>query len=211
MSIGSDLLRYSNRKLILFDLETQRVNTMTDNLPFQLAFIIADRWKIFSRHNYYIHWPDFKMSKDAARITRFDPAWVANGDDPEMVLDMFEQYAYDPDYLIVGHSILGFDMLIHQLWREALGRKRDYSYKWRLIDTHLLARGFLMGDKPDRDNFLAWQYKEANNPKKGVKTGLAHMAKELGVEVDETKTHDAGYDLEVNYGVYKALIQKVEI
>ncbi len=86
MSIGADLLRFSDRKIIVFDAETQRVNTAMDNLPFQWAYVITQRGKVIERHNHYLKWPDFKMSPGAAQITRFQQSWVDNGDDPLAVL-----------------------------------------------------------------------------------------------------------------------------
>lgn len=209
--IGSELLRFSNRKLCLFDKETQRVNTQHDNLPFQVSWIVADRQRVHSTHDYYLKWPNYRMSVDAARITRFNPAWVENGHDPEFVLDAFESYAMDPEYLLVGHSILGFDVYIWQLWREALGRKRDWSMLPRVIDTHLLSRAYKEGWKPDRENLLAWQFKVAAAFRKGVKTNLTTMCRELGIEVDEGKTHSAGYDLHLNVQLYWKLIGLMEI
>jgi hypothetical protein len=215
MSVGADLLRFSDRKLLFWDQESSCLNIMQSNLPFQCTWLIADRHHIHSTHNYYLKWPNFRMSADAATITHFQQSWVDNGDDPEFVLDVFEGYLFDPQYLIIGHSILAFDSALHQLWRRALGRKPDYSYLTRIIDTHLISRAMKKRWKPDRSSpeaFLAWQYKVADAWEANVKTNLGLMAEELGVTVDKTKQHDALYDLAgLNYGVYKGLIQKVEI
>lgn len=209
--IGADLLRFSDKKLLFLDMESQRLNLLDDNLPFQCSFIVANKYEILEKHNYYIKWPNFKMSVDAARITNFRQEWVENGDDPEFVLNAFESYLNDDQYIIVGHSILMFDLELYQLWRRAMGKKKNYLPRDRIIDTNLLARAYKMGWKPDRDNIIAWQYKVANTPQKGVKTNLLLMAKELEVEVDETKLHDATYDLIVNHGIYKKLINLIEI
>lgn len=211
MSIGSDLLRFSNRKLIIPDFETQRLNLLDDNLPFQLAWIVSDRTGILERHSYYFKWPNFKMSPDAARITRFNPEWVKNGDDPAFILEAFESYLLDPNYDIASQNWLGFDIAIHKNWREALGKKPDYSYKHRVYDTNVLARAYKMDFKPDRANLLAWQYKVMGAWQKGVKTSLGLMGKELGMAVDESRLHEAGYDLEVNDFVHRKLINMIEI
>jgi DNA polymerase III alpha subunit (gram-positive type) len=211
MSIGSDLIRFGDRKILYFDMESQRVNCMDDNLPFQCSWVITQRGKILSEHNYYINWPNFKMSDDAAKITHFKQSWVDNGDDPEFVLDAFESYLQDELYLISGHNILAFDLMLWQLWRKALNRNVNYSILPRIIDTNILSRAYKMYWKPDRNNFIAWQYKVYNTPKKGVKTNLQQMAKEFDIVFDETKLHDAGYDLAVNNQVGWKLINLMEV
>ena len=214
MSIGADLLRFSDHKLLLFDAETQRLNLLHDNLPFEWAFTEAVKNKVIRNHQYYLNWPDFRMSEDAARITRFQQSWVTNGHDPEFVLDAWEGYALKPDVLLIGHSILGFDAYIWNLWRKALGRGPTWEFLPRMIDTNVLARAYKMGWKPDTSSpeaFLAWQYKVMNTPVKGVKTNLTQMCKDLGVEIDETKTHSAGYDLFINLQVYWKLVNVMEI
>lgn len=211
MSIGADLLRFSTRNVLLMDLETSHLNLQQDNLPFQCSYAVTSKSGIVSRHDYYLKWPNYRISADAARITRFNPAWVENGTDPEFVLDAFESFLADESLDVVGQNLLGFDVYVHQLWRRALGRKPDYSYLNRLYDTSALARAYKMDWKPDLTNLLAWQYRVLATPIKGVKTSLGLMGKELGMAVDEGRLHEAGYDLEVNDFVYRKLIGLMEI
>lgn len=218
MSVGSSLLRFSDRPLLFFDGECQRVNTLQDNLPFQWSFVEATRSRVVRNHDYYLGWPDYRMGPDAARITRFNPDWVRNGEDPEHVLDAWESHALDENNLLVGHSILQFDMRLWNLWRRALGRPTlwvEYPEIFlRVIDTHLLSRAYKEGWKPDRSSpqaFYAWQCKVAEAHRKGVKTNLTQMCKDLGVEIDETKTHNGAYDLFLNVQVYWKLIQLLEV
>jgi hypothetical protein len=211
MSVGSDLVRFSNREAMIWDLETQRLLLMEDNLPFQCSWIITNKNGVRLRQNYYIKWPEYKMGADAARITRFQQSWVDSGDDPEYVLHAFESHLHDKNFDIWGQNILGFDVYVHQIWRRELGLKTDFSYLDRVCDTSALSRAYKMGWKPDRANPLAWQYKVLATPVKGVKTSLTVMGRELGMEVNEDKVHDASYDLEVNNFVHRKLINMVEI
>ncbi len=212
MSVGADLLRFSDRKIVLFDFETQRLNLLHDNLPWQVAWCVTQRGRILSRHSYYLKWPGFVMSPDAARITRFNPEWVRNGDDPEFVLDAWESFAMASDEpLLAGHNVVGFDVPVWQLWRQELGRPVDWSPLSRTIDSHLLARAYKEGFKPDRENLLAWQYKVSGAHRKGVKTSLGVMAKEFEIPVDESQQHDACYDLTLNTAVLWKLINLLEI
>lgn len=210
--IGSDLLRFSDREVVLFDYETNALNQMTPaTLPFQCSWLVANRQRVVSTHDYYLRWLDYQMSAGAARVTRFNPEWVRNGDDPEFVLDAFESYALDESRLLVGHSILGYDSGIWNLWREALGRPRTWSFLPRIVDTHLLSRAWKEGWKPDRENLLAWQFKVAAAYRKGIKTNLTQMCKDLEIPIDETKTHSANYDLQLNVQVYWKLINLMEV
>lgn len=212
MSIGSDLLRFSNKKIVLFDLETRNLNLMLDNMPFQCSWIVADRYKIIERHNYYLKWPNYKISKGAAMITGFNPRWVLEGTDPRFVLDTFNSYVLDPEYIVAGHNILSFDSAVWRQWCKELRVSVDqYALLERIVDTNLLARAYKEGWKPDRANFLSWQYKVMGAFRKGVKTNLTLMATELGIPFDESKLHDAMEDLMVNYEVYKKLINLVEV
>ena len=209
--IGSDLLRFSDRKIIVFDAETQRVNTMQDNLPFQWAYAITQKGRVLSTRNHYLKWPGFKMSPDAARITRFQQSWVDNGEDPRAVLAEWEKVALSPDYWLAGHNVATFDCAVWQLWRRQLGMKPDWSMLPRVLDTHLLSKAYKMGIKPDRANLLAWQFKMTTIWDKSIKTSLGVMAKDLGIPVDETRQHDGLYDIEINAAVLWKLLNLMEI
>jgi DNA polymerase III alpha subunit (gram-positive type) len=210
MSIGADLLRFSNRKLMVLDTETNGLNLQHATLPFQVSYMVADRYKTHSTHDYYLKWPDYQMSKRAAEITGFNPNWVRTGTDPEQVLRAFESYLTDEQYVIVAHNGI-YDLYVYQLWRRAFGLKPNWEPLSRLVDTNLIARAYKEGWKPDRANLKAWNYKALAGFRKGVKTNLTLMAKELGVAIDEAKMHEASMDLRVTWEVYKKLINLVEI
>ena len=210
MSIGSDFLRFSNKNLLFVDMETSNLNILNGNLPFQVCWMVADRYKILEAHSHYIKWPNYYISKGAARITQFNPSWVENGDDPELVLNSFQSYIEDESYIIVGHNIF-FDIYVWQLWRREFGLKPNWEPLSRVVDTNLLARAYKEGWKPDRENLKAWNYKVLAGHRKGIKTNLTLMANELNVPIDETKMHNAIEDLKINYEVYKKLINLIEI
>lgn len=209
--IGVDLIRYSDRPFIIADFETARLNTMMDNLPFECSWVKAVRGKIVERHKHYLKWPNFKMSPDAARITHFQQSWVDNGDDPREVLNLWEKDALSEDTLLVGHNFLGFDVPIWMLWRRELGLPPRWDVCNRVLDTHLLSRALKMNWKPDRSNLLAWQYKVSAGYEKGVKTSLGVMCKELGINVDEKKTHIGDYDVDLTLAVFWKLVNMMEI
>jgi hypothetical protein len=77
-----------------------------------------------------------------------------------------------------------------------------------------LARGLKSGIKPDTstsNNFRAWQYRMLDN--RDVKgCSLGNTAKELAVKLDESKLHDALYDVQVNMEIFtKGFIWSMEL
>lgn len=210
--IGADLLRFQETPIIVADAESQRVNTMQANLPFQWAFVKTVKGKVLERHNHYLKWPNYRMSAGAAQITRFQQSWVDNGEDPQAVLEAWEKDALDPNVLLAGHNLLAFDVPLWMLWRRELGLPPIWRQVIpRVLDSHLLARAYKLGLKPDRDNLAAWFYKVYNHRVKDIKTNLTVMGKELGIDFDESRMHDGMYDIEVNVAVLWKLINMVEI
>lgn len=209
--IGFELLRYSKRPVIFFDVECSRLNLMDDNKIFQISWLIIDNNKIVKSCNYYLKWKNFRISRGAAAVTKFQQSWVDGGNDPRDVLEEFWKDLNNTDYLIAGHNILMFDVYIVKLWREQFGLNMDWSILDRFYDTNIMAKAYKLNIKPDKDNLLAWSYKMANLRVKGVKTNLTAISKELDIKVDESKFHEALYDLHVNEQVFNKLKWLIEI
>lgn len=210
--IGSDLLRYQdNQRYNVSDVETNGLN-LRSSLPWQLSYAVGtikNTEKIVTR---YIHWPDFKMSDEAARVTRFDMSvYKQRAEDPEAVLKDYEEILFDSATRFTGHNILGFDSYIIHQWRMRLGRTSDWSFLKNCIDTNLLMKAMQKGWQPDRNNLLAWQYKMLDHREKGLKSSLGFACRHFGIDYNEQKAHDAGYDVEVNTKVLAKLIWSVEI
>ena len=129
-----------------------------------------------------------------------------------IVLEHFEKYLYDDDYLKVGHNILGFDIYVHNIYRKLLGLPTDYSYLNRCIDTLCLAKAIYKEiDINDSDDILAWQFKLNSFFERGMKLNLAACCKTYDVDFDPTKLHDALYDIKKNYEVFRKMIWNVKI
>jgi len=213
--MNDNLLRFKNhQKYIFFDFETCGLNLGSlQNKPWQLAFMVIEDSTIKSRHNYWLKWDDIKVSAGAARVT----GWTAKkykelAVDPLKPLNHFEKYLYDPSYLKVGHNILGFDIYIHGIYRRLLGKLPDYSYVNELIDTLSLAKAIKNNlDFDGCENLLSWQYKINDFFNRKVKTNLRQLCKDYNLDFDPSKLHDALYDIEKNYEVFKKMIWEIEI
>jgi DNA polymerase III alpha subunit (gram-positive type) len=208
----NSLLRFKKKqKYVVFDFETEGLN-LRYSKPWQLGFIIAEGKQVQHEYNLHIDFPDLNISEDAKRITRFSQAiHDKKKKDKCEVLDCFEKFLYDPDYLIVGHNILGFDIYIHNMLRLACGKQSDYSYMDRTLDTNCLAKAYRMNLKKPDGNLTFWQCKLNNYIKRGMKTNQKVLLKEFDIEFEEDKLHDAIYDVKMNLEIFHKLIWKVEV
>jgi len=209
-----NLLRFKqNQKYIVFDYETCDLNLASEeNKPWQLSFIVADSKKTYDKQDFYLKWDNLKVSEDAARITGFSrKVYDKKAVCPKQALDHFEKYLYDKNIIPLGHNVLGFDVYIHRIHRKLCGKKSDFSYIDRIIDTNCLAKAASEKIKNTSGNRLAWQYSLNNYIKRGLKTSLQQCAKKYAIPFDPSKLHNALYDIEINYEVFKKQLWEVEV
>ena len=127
------------------------------------------------------------------------------------VWSKFENYLYDPQYIIVGQNLLGFDVYMLALLQKMLGQQPDYSYLPRIYDTRALAKAYRENlDKP-KDNFLSWQYKIINNRSLKAKVSQGTLLKFFDIDHDESKLHDALYDIKKCFEVFCELKRRMDL
>ena len=212
--MNNHLLRFDQRKnYLIFDYETCGLNLASlNNKPWQLAYLVIQNNEVVEKKDFYLKWDHLPISDDAKRITGFKQKVYENkAVDPSGVLDDFEKYFYDEDYYIVGHNIIGFDIYIHNIHRILCGKSSDYSYMNRLIDTNCLARARKQDIELNNEDFISWQYKLQNHRVKGIRTSLKQLCKDYDIEFDESKLHNALYDIFKNYQVFKKLLWEIEV
>jgi DNA polymerase III epsilon subunit-like protein len=202
-----DLKNNKRAKFILWDVETEGLNTCIKNRAWQLSYIICQGEQVLKEYDKFLWWPDLAMSEDAARITRFDyNNYKSKAEDPKIILDEFESYLYNPEYISIFHNGLGFDIYIHNIMRRELGRKTDYSYVNRSIDTVSLSKMYKLGIKTiQTENFTEEMFKFNNFVQKGLKSSLSIMAKEFGLEFSEANLHDGIVDCRLNFQLWNKL------
>jgi len=212
--IGSELLRFQdNQKYILFDYETEGLNLFASR-PWQLSYAICNSRYIEKVITRYPLFKDINVSDDAARITRFDKKkYLQIGEDPAIVLRDFEELAMDPNYLLLGHNLMGFDNYVWQTLCRLQGKSIDWSFVARVVDTLCLSRAYRHQIAPDLKDFTAWQYKmlTLRTKGKGFGASLGAMAREFQIPYDERLAHDATYDCNINHKVFQKLIWSVEV
>lgn len=96
-------------------------------------------------------------------------------------------------FWFIGYNALGFDYGFYRNWIEKkLNQSYFDSYFWTpAIDVMALAGEYLMDKRPSIDKFK-----------------LMNVAKAMDIEVDETKAHDALYDIEITREMYYKIIKK---
>ena len=208
------LLRFDKDKIYTFiDCETENL-CLHDfhNLPWQIGMFKVKGEKILAEKDLWVSWDrDINLSEGAARITKFDKNKYDSLKKPhdKMFKEMAE-WLDDCDY-VVGHNVLGFDIYLINNFYKKMGL--DYKHiAPKVIDTNCLAKGVKFGLRFASDeSLLAYQYKLLHRRQKGVRTNLKALGKEYEIDFDETRLHEALYDLELNIKVWNKLKWMIEI
>lgn len=209
----NNLLRFNkNQKYIVFDFETESLNLFY-NKPWQLSFVIASGNKVTEEHDYFIDWPDLNVGEEAAKINHFNLSdYNKSKQDAKKVLDCFEGFLYDKEYLIVGHNIIGFDIYIHNIYRRLLGKAPNYTYLERLVDTNCLAKAIkLQIPKKKDESIFQWMSRLNFFHKRGLKTSQKQMLKENNIDFKEELLHNSLYDVQMNFELFRKLIYQIDI
>ena len=206
------LLRFNkNQKYIVFDTETEGLNLITSR-PWQVAWLVVKGDEIQEKHDEFIHWPNINVSEGAAKITGFSKKkYNAKSKAPNQVWEKFAKHLYDKDTLIVGQNLLGFDVYMVDVWRRAMGQNLDQSYIKRIIDTKALATAIAKNIPYNKDEFINWQYRLLNYRERGLKTSQAFLLKHYNIDHDAKKLHDALYDIEMNFQIFKKQLFDLEL
>ena len=210
--MNNELLRFRNDlDLLIFDYETCNLNLgLTDNKPWQLAFIVIEGGRVKEKGDYRLKWDDLSVSPEAAKITGFNQEKHDKlAVDPKKALDHFEKYLYNDKFIKVGHNILGFDVYIHSLHRRLLNLPPDYSYINNSIDTACLAKAIKKEIPFKNGDRLGWQYKLNGIIERGLRVNLQQCCRDYSIDFDPKLLHNALYDIEKNYEVFKKMIWQV--
>lgn len=203
------LLRFDKSKTFLFvDCETFNLClNYCHNLPWQIAMLKCQGDRIIDSKNAYIKWDThLKISKDAARITRFDPKNIErNGVRPESFFPTLRDWLEKSDY-IVGHNILGFDLYMLNEYYKFM-KLKPINFIEKAIDTNLLFKGIKTSTLYDakRETLPEYMYKLYHKRVKNVKTNLTAAGKDLNIDHDYDSLHNALSDLELNFKVWNKI------
>ena len=208
------LLKFNKfQKYILWDFETENVRLIGKNRPWQLGYVIAKGDEIIKEKEEYIFWEDLNVSEGAARVTRFNLfKYKEVAKFNKEILEEFETYFYNPEYINIAHNSHNFDCFIHNIWRTELGFKSDYSYLNKTIDSNALAKMIKLGIKQvDRQSWKQEMFKFAEYVEKGLKSSIKVLCKEFDIDYNEELAHSALYDAQKNLQIWNKLKTMIDI
>lgn len=199
-----------NQKFVVFDTETEGLS-LTDSRPWQLSWIVCKGEEILEEHDEFVLYDDLNVSEDAAKVTGFNKdKYLSKAKSPMEVWKKFAPYLYDENNLLVGQNVLGYDIYILNTMMRGIGIQNNWSFVNRMLDTKALATASFKGIKPSGD-LLSWQMKLMNHREKGLKTSQGFLLKHFGIDHDPSKLHDAMYDIQMNYKIFRKLIMQVDV
>lgn len=210
--MDESLLRFDKKqKYLVFDTETEGLNLIKSR-PWQVAWLVVEGDKILEKHDMFLDWPKLDVSAGAAKITGFTmKEYNKRKESPQKVWEKFSKHLYDKDTFIVGQNLLGFDVYMVNIWRELMKLEADYSYVERIIDTRALAVAIAKDIPVDKDDFISWQYRLINHRERKLKTSQAFLLKKYSIDHDPKRLHDALYDIEMNFKVFRKQLFDLEI
>ena len=195
----------NNQKYLVFDTETEGLN-LHSSKTWQLSWIVCQGNKVLETHDKFIKHKELNIPEVVRKLTGFD--WDEYNSKAESLISVwskFEQYLFDPQYIVVGQNLLGFDVYMVSHLQRMLGQQPDYSYLPRIYDTRALAKAYREElDKP-RGDFLSWQYKILNDRSLKAKVSQNQLLKFFDIDFEEEKLHDALYDIQMCYKVFLKL------
>ena len=200
-----------NQKYLVVDTETEGLN-LHSSKAWQLSWIVCQGNKILEEHDEFIAHKNLNIPEVVKKMTGFNwDKYNEKSKSLSKVWSKFETYLYDPQYIIVGQNLLGFDVYMLALLQKMLGQQPDYSYLPRIYDTRALAKAYRENlDKP-KDNFLSWQYKIINNRSLKAKVSQGTLLKFFDIDHDESKLHDALYDIKKCFEVFCELKRRMDL
>lgn len=137
-----------NFKALVIDVESRHLNTSHQiNIPnsnkvWQISWIETQGNRVLEEHDYYVDVPNLNLSDEVAKLTHFDYAKYNRLKQPaKKVFDIFTKYLYDPQYIVIGHNLLNFDIFMFDILAEQAGERINYSkFLERVYDTRPLAQ-----------------------------------------------------------------------
>ena len=201
-----------DQKYLTFDFETDGLCHFHSR-HWQLSWQINQGQKLIKVFDEYIDWPDLKISPEVQKITNF--SWDIYNEKkrrPKDVLEEFDNFLYDPQYIIVGQNLLFYDVYIHNTLRRLCGKKPDFSYMPRIYDTRPLGKAYVDGiQKPAKQkDILSWQYKIINDRSSKTKVSQLTQLKRLGIDHDPSKLHNALVDIDMTFKIFWELKKRMD-
>jgi len=205
------MLKY-DQKYIVFDTETEGLN-LCYSRPWQISWVEAQGKKIISEHDLYVDYDDLNLSPMIKKMTGFSDAKYNREKQPLAdVWKALKKYLLNPEYIVVGQNLLGFDVYMVAIMQKMLGETPDYSYLDRIYDTLALGRAYREDIRKPSSDFLAWQYKLMHQRgARGKSVSQLQLLKLFGIDFNEKLLHNSLYDTKMCFEVFLKLKKALEL
>lgn len=202
-------LRHQNQqKFLIFDTETECVN-LARTRPWQVSWQVYEGQKLIDSQDRFPHWEDINVSAGAAFVTGFTKErYLSLSEDNRSVYESFKELVLNPDYLLVGHNILGFDVMVIRNWARAFGEDLGYEFLNRCVDTLCLEKAIRANTEISRETLFEDQMKLCFQRVKG--TSLAALGTKYDIAFDPKKLHDSLEDIKLNNQVFRKQLWKMQ-
>lgn len=210
-----------NQKISTFDYETRhlglghRIEDPNANKAWQLGWINSIGSKIISENEYYIDVPNLNLSDLVKKLTNFDAEKYKNQKKSATeVWEKFKKVLYDPEYILVGQNILGFDGFLCDILAKQAGERVDYSLFYdRMYDTRAFGLAYKNNiEKPQRGSMLEWQFKILNDKSLKGKVSQTALLKDLGItSSDESARHSSLCDCRDTLMIFNELKKRLKL
>lgn len=184
-------------KLFVFDLETTGVKYWKNGIH-QIAGMIVIDGRKERKFNFKVRPNPLAEIDDEAlmvgkvtkeEINAYPPMEKIFAGLKEILSVYVNPYDKKDKFFLVGYNNTAFDNQFLRAWFAQNDDPYFGSWFWsNSIDVMVLASFYLMGVRPSMENFK-----------------LKTVAKQMGIEVDESRLHDAQYDIELTYSIFKFL------
>lgn len=214
------MLNY-DQKICTFDFESRhlglshRIEDNNSNKAWQLGWINATGSRITSENEYYIDVPNLELSDVVKKLTNFDQVkYNKSKKSPTEVWEKFKKVLYDPEYILVGQNLLGFDIFLCDILAKQAKERVDYS---RFLDRIYDTRAFGMAykntiEKPQRGSMIEWQFKILNDRSLKGKVSQTALMKDLGItSVDEGSRHSSLTDCRDTLAIFTELKKRMQL
>ena len=184
-------------KRVFFDLETTGVHFWRHGIH-ELAGCIEIDGKVEEEFNWYMK-PDPRAVVEVEALAIAGKTLADLEDYPNMgfiyklVVDMLGKYVNKFDkkdkFFLVGFNNAAFDNPFFRAWFKQNEDNYFGSWFWpNPIDVYVLASEKLMDVRPEMENFK-----------------LATVCRKVGIEVDDSRLHEAQYDIYLTRQLYYAV------
>lgn len=198
------------QKYLIFDVESDNLN-LAKVKPWQIAWCLAEGNKITDTFDMYLDMPDFSIKPEIAKMNHFNKfAYDKKKKPMAEVWNLFKKELFNKDRIVIGQNLIGFDVYAIASLQKYLGEKPDYSYMERIYDTRPIGKAYKDGVPfPTSGDVLSWQYKIMHDRSSKTKSSQLYQLKNLGIEFDESKLHDAVYDIECTFKIFLELKKRM--